>query len=349
MKFFLKLLIYSNIFIGVLTLFAYLSSALDSQLIWLFSIPGLFYPILFLLNIAFIVLWLLIKPKYAFISIFIILLGYNHIGTFINFNKTEVGQKAGEIEIVSFNVQNAYYAYHKAKTSRKKRSKVLREYLKNFQNAEILCFQECAPFSEDIIDLAFKNHSKYKPVTGPLILSKSEIIDKGLIDFKTRTNACIWVDVVINFDTIRVYNAHLQSNRITREAKKVMSDGNFQDKETWGGIYDIFSNYKRYNQIRAKQIKMIKKHMEKCPYPIILCGDFNDTPQSYIYRLATEDLNDSFREKGSGIGTTFAGALPLLRIDYIMASEDFQFLNHEVHKEGFSDHYLISATLRPIN
>ena len=349
MKFFLKLLIYSNVFIGVLTLCAYLSSALDSQMIWIFSIPGLFYPILFLLNIACIVLWLLTKPKYAIISVFTILLGFNHIGTFINFNKTEVGQKSGAIELVSFNIQNGHYAYSKGRNNRKARSKTLRNFLKKFKDKDVLCFQESAAFAQDILDLSFKKHFKYQPFNGPVILSKSDFIDKGSIDFNTLTNGCIWTDIAINFDTIRIYNAHLQSNRISKKAQKVMSDGSFQDKETWDGIYGIFANYKRYNQIRSKQIKLIKQHMEKCPYPIILCGDLNDTTQSYIYRLATEDLTDSFREKGNGLGTTFAGALPLLRIDYILGSQEFEFLNHEVHKEEFSDHFLISATLRPIN
>ena len=42
--------------------------------------------------------------------------------------------------------------------------------------------------------------------------------------------------------------------------------------------------------------------MKSCPYPIIICGDFNDTPVSYAYQQLGDNMIDAFLESGNGIG-----------------------------------------------
>lgn len=350
MKYLKKLAIFLNAFIAILTLFSYLSTVLDTEQVWIFAIPGLFYPILLLLNIGFIIIWLLSKPKYIWISVVVIILGIGHIGSFINFNTIESGKKSDEIKVLSYNIQNASSSYSKNKKIRKKKEKQMIQHLSQFDDLDVMCFQEVAGFSGDLLQKTFgKINIHQNKLSGPRIYTKHPIVNKGSIDFKTVTNGCIWADVVINLDTIRIYNVHLQSNRISENASKVLEDVNFQEKETWDGFLGILKRYKKYNQIRSKQLKLVKKHYENCSYPILLTGDFNDTPQSFIYSELKGNFNDSFVEKGNGIGTTFAGNIPLLRIDYILGSNQIEFLNHEVVKKTKSDHYPIKVTLRPRN
>ena len=79
--------------------------------------------------------------------------------------------------------------------------------------------------------------------------------------------------------------------------------------------------------------------MNNSPYKVIVCGDFNDTPQSYTYNLLSENLNDSFKTKGVGFGTTYAGSIPALRIDYILTHEKIKVQSHKILKENYSDHF----------
>ena len=146
------------------------------------------------------------------------------------------------------------------------------------------------------------------------ILTKYKVIKSGYIKSK---NVCIYKDVVLN-DTIRIYNIHLQSN--------------------W--IKTMKSSY----QNRVSEALKIKKHIDKSPFPVVVCGDFNDTPISYTYSSIKKGLNDSFQESGIGIGNSYVN-IPTLRIDYILHSKKYKSFNYEKHKYKFSDHYPISCDL----
>ena len=96
---------------------------------------------------------------------------------------------------------------------------------------------------------------------------------------------------------------------------------------------------------RAGQSEMVAAHMKTCPYKIILCGDFNDTPSSFAYHTLSTNLNDAFKKAGNGIGKTYHGSLPFLRIDYILYSTDFDCYNYKRYPESLTDHYPISCYL----
>jgi endonuclease/exonuclease/phosphatase family metal-dependent hydrolase len=83
--------------------------------------------------------------------------------------------------------------------------------------------------------------------------------------------------------------------------------------------------------------------MESSLYPIVVCGDFNDTPVSYAYRKLSKGKKDAFTNSGNGIGTTYA-KMPL-RIDYILHDKKFSSFNYKQHKRELSDHYAISTEL----
>ena len=86
---------------------------------------------------------------------------------------------------------------------------------------------------------------------------------------------------------------------------------------------------------------MILNHISQSPHPVILAGDFNDTPQSFMYnKIKNSGFCDAFQQAGHGLGTTYAGYVPLLRIDYNFAQKNyFRVLKHEVIDARMSDHY----------
>jgi endonuclease/exonuclease/phosphatase family metal-dependent hydrolase len=92
---------------------------------------------------------------------------------------------------------------------------------------------------------------------------------------------------------------------------------------------------------REKQAEQIKEHMNNCPYPFVLAGDLNDTPSSYAYAVLSDHLKDAFTNKGLGFGSTYAGLLPLLRIDCILYSKEWYIDSFETLDKTSSDHYPI--------
>ena len=108
---------------------------------------------------------------------------------------------------------------------------------------------------------------------------------------------------------------------------------------------NILRRIKRAFIKRSTQTEKIIAHINSCKYPVIICGDFNDTPFSYTYHSFSEKLQDAFMESGSGIGNTYIGNFPSYRIDYIFHSDDFTSSDFQVLPEELSDHYPVSCNL----
>jgi len=83
--------------------------------------------------------------------------------------------------------------------------------------------------------------------------------------------------------------------------------------------------------------------------PVILTGDFNDTPNSWVYELFDDKLKNGFATAGWGLGTTYGEyslkqraphelsflIIDVLRIDHIFCSRQFEI--KKAHVLPFSD------------
>jgi len=145
---------------------------------------------------------------------------------------------------------------------------------------------------------------------------------------------------------VRVYSAHLQSNKISSDAKRILEEAEQNQSVNMLDIRSVLSKYKRYVVKRAYQARMINEHINKSPYPIILTGDFNDPPVSYTHRVLSKGRKDAFVEAGNGLGISYAGRIPMLRIDNIIVSDEFEVLDHNTIKKKYSDHFPIKAEIR---
>jgi endonuclease/exonuclease/phosphatase family metal-dependent hydrolase len=111
-------------------------------------------------------------------------------------------------------------------------------------------------------------------------------------------------------------------------------------------IKDISFRFRDALKKRAKQVEIVTNHILNSPYPVIVCGDFNDSPISYNYRQMRRNLNDAFIEAGAGVGHTYKGFFPSFRIDYILYNQEFKATSYSSPRIVFSDHYPVVATLR---
>ncbi len=332
-----------NLGVVLATLLTYLSPMVNPTKTWVFTIIGLAYPFLVLANIAFVAFWLWRRRIYFLFSLCVLLVGLGHLQNlygwhFIKSNKTA----EDEIIIMTYNIAGlgGSKSYH----TQEKRMEAL---AKLFQiKPHILCMQEVSNQQqlENIKkELGYPFHYKSK---GTVLFSQFPFVRQDGIDFSNAENGCLWAELQTPKGIIRVYNLHLQSNKMTQTAIRITTEGDFREKETWKDVRFVLASYKRGAQIRSEQVAMIKTHIAKSSVPVIVCGDLNDTPFSYVYHQISEKLNDSFSEAGSGLGSTFAGKLPALRIDYILAEKRYKITYHKVLKSELSDHFPVLVKLK---
>jgi endonuclease/exonuclease/phosphatase family metal-dependent hydrolase len=94
---------------------------------------------------------------------------------------------------------------------------------------------------------------------------------------------------------------------------------------------------------RGQQSDIVRRELDKSPFPVVICGDFNDIPNSYTYSTIKGDMQDAFLEKGAGIGRTYRNLAPTLRIDYIFVDKKFKVQQVKRVLEPYSDHYPVVA------
>jgi endonuclease/exonuclease/phosphatase family metal-dependent hydrolase len=173
------------------------------------------------------------------------------------------------------------------------------------------------------------------------------IIRKGQISYPGSSSFSIFTDVLIGNDTFRIYNNHLQSFRLKEMERSFLNEiTTSNDKETFNEVMNISQDLKTAFSLRARQANTLKNNINKSPYPVIVAGDFNDTPVSYTYHKIRQGLNDSFVNSGYGAGFTYRGNYPPNRIDYILYDNALINSYFEILRVKYSDHYPIIAYFR---
>lgn len=352
---------------------SYLSVYINPKDLWIVALLGLAYPYLLALNLIMIIYWSVQLKKEILISLITILIGWNNLQNFIrppvlsNLNsnrresKTEYLKDTGNtvmIDFLSYNVR--LFNYYKWLETPGAKDGILR--LISERKPDILCLQEIfltgekgtltidslrnktgkATFSHVTWALRKNGKKNY----GIATFSRFPIVNKGDIRFPNTINLSIFTDIKINNDTIRIYNNHLQSVRLRKQSYSFLKTFNHIDEEeAIDEIKDISLRLKHAFTLRAKQANVIARHIKNSPYPVMVCGDFNDTPVSYSYHKIRGKLKDAFVESGTGIGNTYLGRFPSYRIDYILHSDNIKSSHFKTIRVNYSDHYPVTCNL----
>lgn len=336
----------ANIIAVIALLATFLVSEVNPGKFWIPSIFGLVYPYFLILNCFFIIFWLIFHWKYLFLSLICIMIGMHVNRSYVQFLPS-LTKKEG-IKVLSYNVYNFYSFLDK-----KKENISILDFIAS-QHADIICLQESKLQKEGVLN-PVKLKSMFPGIKhcqlahqsdwgGPVTFTSFPIVSMGEIRFDDSKNMVIYCDIKIEKDTIRVYNCHLQSYQIKSSEYSVLDSLGFNDKKLIE-MKKIGSKLKKGNIYRSRQVIKLANHISACHYPVILCGDFNDTPISFTYGKISSLLDDSFVESGWGISNTYRGELPQYRIDYIFHSNQFNAYNYKRHLVTYSDHYPISTVL----
>ena len=183
---------------------------------------------------------------------------------------------------------------------------------------------------------------------GMAIFSRFPIVRRGTIPFgKLSQNHAMWADLVRpatpghRRDTIRVFNVHFQSMSMAEAdiATATESRAGLRQKAP-----NLLRRFRNGAVARGAQVDTVLARVLRSPYPVLLAGDFNDLPYSYAYDQFADHLQNAWATVGFGIGATYNGKLPFLRIDQQFAGPQWQVLGCRVHREiKWSDHFPVEG------
>lgn len=329
-----------NIVLTVSTFIAYILPFLAPNIFPLLSVLTLFMPLFFVLNGLFFIYWGIQFKKRMILSGLVLLMGITFINKFYKFSAKDFPEDEKDFTVMSYNVRlfNVFKWLDRDDVP-----EIILAFI-NDKNPDILCIQEFSNSAN--IDLKVYPH-KYVLMegdqikTGQAIFSKFPIINQGNIAFPKSNNNVVFADIKKGKDIIRVYNMHLQSIKISPDVNEINEN---IDALSQGKSQLLFSRISKAFKQQQQQAEIIKKHKKDCPYPIIFCGDMNNSAFSYVYRNIKGKLKDSFEEAGTGFGATYKFRYYPARIDYIFADENMTVKNFESFPDfENSDHYPIIA------
>lgn len=324
---------------------------------WLKDVLLLIFPCVYLLQLITVYTafkW--INPFFAGLKGVFIILFFSSFAYFFNVASPDDEMPFDHIKLMSYNVHNfdadLWWLQKEKKTN----------YYQLFkeENADIICFQEFYSLTNkegynyiDSLRLLFGYNDYYFHVMeqdegqqyhGISIFSKYPIIHSGKLDYYPATkNGTVYADILIKGDTIRMYNSHFESFRLSEDVKVKINSFDLS-VDTWRSL---FSRMKESNQRRQEQIDAVVTDMKHCKHKVIATGDYNQLPHSYSYMniMDAHPLKDVFLEKGYGMVNTFITWLPWLRIDHVLVDETINVHRYERRKVKYSDHYPIISYL----
>lgn len=320
-----------NVLVAIILLASYLNYFISPASFKYFAFLSLAVPILILVNLVFCIYWMLKFKKQFLLSFFILAIGFFYLTKFYGLQEKKIIM-GSDLKVMSYNVRlfNLYDWSEEQNLPEKI------EALIAAKNPDIISFQEYA--SNKQIEKTYR-HTYIKWATsrkksGQAIFSKYPIVKKGSFDFENSGNNAIYVDILKNEDTLRVYNVHLESLRLSKEETTLPSENSkaIEEKATHSFLK------------QSEQADLIAEHIAKISHKSIITGDFNNNAFSYVYHQLNINKNDAFEVAGKGFGKTFDYLFPM-RIDFILVDERIKINNFKTYSEKFSDHYPIMARI----
>jgi endonuclease/exonuclease/phosphatase (EEP) superfamily protein YafD len=330
---------------------------------WLACFMMMSFPVLIVVHFLSVPIWFLVERKKAILPIVLLLLGGIFLPRTFKFGNTAESQSASDKEsfsVISYNTHVFMKNSDQSRPGFQKSIAGVKRWLSE-TDADVLCmpeyFEDETPtfnFNKVLSDAGYKYNAKYRSKVnqgfnyywGLVVYSKHPIVASRDTVFESQ-NGMIQTDIRINGDTVRVIGLHLYSmmlnlGRLTeqKEMKGIKREGKF-----------TFNRMKTGFIQRSRELEILESWVTSSPYPVIVCGDFNEVPYGYVYGSVRKTMSNSFEEGGKGFGFTFNSMPYFIRIDHQFYSPgklslvDFETFN----KVKYSDHFPIKGTYRLSN
>lgn len=319
---------------------------------WTANLLLLTMPVAWFFNLAFLVFWFFTEHALrSVLSGLVLLMGMPFWPRTFSLNDPEQpGPNQPTFSLLSYNVMRFDAGDHWELHRPSVRARHLTSWVVR-HDAPVKCFQEFYNSPETIfntldrLDEAGYTHrallhpelaDRPDAYIGVAILSRYPIVKQGRSVF-SEFNGMVWADIKFGVDTIRVINVHMQSMGIRV--------GNVLDQEEMVGVRQetrgILGALRHGFVERRQQVRQVEDVMAGSPHPVILTGDFNDTPYSTVYERLRRQLRNAFEDRGRGLGFTLNRSPSFIRIDnqfydaHYLHVLDFQTLDHVIYSDHF--------------
>jgi len=323
--------------LAFITLISYASVLISPEVFWPAGFLGYLIPIFLVVQILILITLVVRKKMTVFIPFLLLLLGWPFLTSTLSLHSSTLPD-TNSIRVLSFNTK----LFRKPGTYSEFSTDMIQWVADD--TSDIKCLQEYSTNDRwTLLDVtaqikrrSYKGYAFRATVTdndhnpGMAIFSKFEMQDAGVVFQDTNTlNGAIYADLVIKGKIVRIYNVHLASMNLELTKTK--------------GLHNNLSKIKRLKSgsiKRSEQLKTLIAHTKSSPYPYIICGDFNETPYSYVYSELKKQFLNAFEETGNGFGFTFNEFPYLLRIDHQFYRSDIKAVGYQVNRTmKISDHF----------
>ncbi|MCI6618855.1 MAG: endonuclease/exonuclease/phosphatase family protein [Prevotella sp.] len=318
------------------------------------SVMGLLFPVLLLFNFAFLVFWLVFKPKGALIPVLGFIVAYSPIRSYMPLNvRHEVPDSA--LKVISYNVEN--FGAVPGQPQPDSPNEIVR-YLAD-SHADLICLQEAGGLHvKQEIDSVMGAVYPYRHIqlndgnnNMLRLYSKFPIMSAERIPYPSAGNLSVAYQLNVNHQIVLVINNHLESNLLDVEDKAGFKDlvkGKLDENRARAESTRLIDKLGAAAVRRAPQAEAVAEYIRRHRgMATIVCGDFNDSPLSYSCRTIGKGLTDCYRESGNGPGHSYHRSGMYVRIDHLYCSRDWKpyrcFVDSKIK---LSDHYPIVGWLK---
>ncbi len=324
------------------------TSYYDPSVSWIFPIVGLISPAIYvwtlLMMLYWVIRWRLIFAAILLLPLLVAAPGVTHYAKIETSKHYGDLPRRGTVRIVSFNTREYTDIDKQINTE---------EFVGMLETLrpEIICIQEhqAKRFDSSMYPKFMQQYNTLE-IGSQALITRYKILEhsENIIGANFESGNGLWADLLIGSDTIRLFNIHLHSTAITSKDDEYLSNMEFIfDTQNENKVREIVSRFRTTSIGRAAQADSVATLIAQSPHRVIVCGDFNDTPNSYTFRTITRGLNDTFQEAGSGYPYTYRGFINLLRIDHILVDKSIEVLEYNVVDSlSVSDHLPVVTTLK---
>lgn len=339
----------------------------DPEEIKYISLFSLTTPFAVLANVMFALAWIIFSSRRKFraiLSILALAASYKVLGVLFGMHympDDDMAKAADRIKIMHWNAHGMGIF---DKPDNREQEQDMIAYMKGV-DADIICLPEFpVPKSKIMTDAAkkimttndFKDYRFQADNTlGKHIFLGTAVFSKYPIhNYKShRLSSFIYMlqgDIVLGTgDTTRMFFLHLNTFGLSDDDKEYIEEISKSEQGFKKGIHRSTTFVDKFNYAfvrRARQIKQARNIIDQSPYPVILCGDFNDLPGSFTYTHISEHLTDAFLEQSHGLGRTYNRLVPTLRIDFVFYdNKKFDCIGYRSKYTSLSDHNPVIVNL----
>lgn len=316
----------------------------------------------FVVMIFFLAVYWFIRKRWIIGSFCIIMLAVstpNMLRTYCSIPEYETVHNPDGIRFLSYNVH--LFSWFENEKGIDNANKML-DYIAA-TGSDVVCLQEFLYHNSGTYTLSYiKEKLKDYPYSHIEVLSqnrrvskciatfsKHPIVEQKAVKFDVPYHGAIISAINIKGTVYNVVNCYLKSNQLTEQEKDLTPDyigTKPTDKSAQGLISRVYNKLVKASLERCNEAETVAREVEKINRNMIVCGDMNDIPASYVYRTMRGHMKDAMLLTHSfpNTGITFHEGIYNFRIDYFFISDNIKPCEFSIDKQPMSDHYPIQLT-----